>query len=313
MPILAIAHEIKKLDHSVEIIYVGEKGTKFPALLDDNTDIDQIYRVYAGKFRRFYGESFSSHLLDWSTNLKNIRDICYVIFGIFESILLLRKLKPNIILINGYVGLPIGLSARILQTPFITQDSNAMGNLTNKIVGRWAKTNAVAFDAEYYNYHHKDRIKKVGIPLDSNYKLVSQLDVVEFRRELKIPEKSRVLLLIGGSLGAQAINKAFSSIFNKLIDNFPDIYIIHQVGRGKLGVYDGIRIPSNMKVLEFIAEAYKYSGAADVVIARAGATTLAELAVQGKAAIIIPNPKLTAGHQLKNANQILKNGAGIVI
>ena len=122
-----------------------------------------------------------------------------------------------------------------------------------------------------------------------------------------------MILITGGSLGASEINKAFASIYKRIIDRYDNIYIVHQVGKGKLSVYDGETLSDQIKVKEFLKGMYQYSAAADIVITRASATALAELEVQGKPLIVIPNPNLSGGHQIINGAVISKNNAGIVL
>ena len=123
----------------------------------------------------------------------------------------------------------------------------------------------------------------------------------------------KILLITWGSLGAVRINKSIALVAEKLLDKFDDLYIYHIVGRGNLGVYDNLPGSDRLKTFEFINDHYRYSGAADVVVARGGGNTTAELAVQGKACIIIPNPRLAEGHQIKNAEILTNAGAAIVV
>ena len=312
-PILAIAHEIKEISPSTEVSYIGESGSKFVNLVDDNQDIDHVLRVHAGKLRRYHKQSWLERFLDFKTNMLNIRDLFRVISGFLESVYLLIRYRPNVILLKGgYVGLPVGLAAALLRIPFITHDSDAMASLTNSLVGKWALYNTTGAHKKYYKYK-EHKIITIGVPVSDNYVHVDYKIKNNFREMLKIPIKSKMIFITGGSLGASEINKAFVSIYEDIIKHYPDINIVHQVGRGKLDVYEGKKINNRTQVKEFLDGMYRYSAAADVVITRASATALAELAVQGKPVIVIPNPNLTGGHQIVNGAEISKNNAGIVI
>lgn len=312
-PTLAIAHEIKKLSPDTETSYIGERGNKFVDLVQDDPNIDHVYKVYAGKLRRYHKQAWIERLLDVKTNVLNIRDVFRVGIGLFESISLLIKNRPNIILLKGgYVSLPVGLAASLLRIPYITHDSDAKASLTNSLVGKWALYNATGSDKQYYNYKD-DKIIRVGVPVSDKYAKVDQKTKDSFRTLLKIPVKSKMILITGGSLGASEINKAFASIYKRIIDRYDNIYIVHQVGKGKLSVYDGETLSDQIKVKEFLKGMYQYSAAADIVITRASATALAELEVQGKPLIVIPNPNLSGGHQIINGAVISKNNAGIVL
>ncbi len=213
---------------------------------------------------------------------------------------------------GGYVGLPVGLAASLLRIPYITHDSDAKASLTNSLVGKWAVHNMTGSAKEYYRYK-QHKIIKVGVPVSDKYQPVNSNTKINFRKELNIPIDAKMILITGGSLGATEINKAFVSIYQKILNRYEKLYIAHQVGRGKLEIYDGKEITDQMEVKEFFKNMYQYSGAADLIITRASATALAELEVQGKPVIVVPNPNLSGGHQIINGNEILKNKAGLVV
>ncbi len=285
------------------MIYVGERGGKFAGLTKGQKDIDHIHTVFAGKFRRYHGESWLQRLLDVKTNLLNLRDLFYIIFGGVQSLFLVRSLKPDVVFLKGgFVGMPIGLASAAWRIPFVTHDSDALPGLANRMVSRWARWHATGMPADFYSYP-KDSIKYTGVLVGESYQKVNEHAQRQYKRDLQLPEAAPLLLITGGSLGAQALNQAVRSIVRKLLDDYPKLHVVHQVGKGKTGIYDGFG-HNRLEVLEFLQPMYKYSGAADVVVTRAGANTLAELAVQGKACVVVPNPWLTGGHQLENAKHL---------
>jgi UDP-N-acetylglucosamine--N-acetylmuramyl-(pentapeptide) pyrophosphoryl-undecaprenol N-acetylglucosamine transferase len=120
------------------------------------------------------------------------------------------------------------------------------------------------------------------------------------------------LLVTGGSGGAGRINTAVRAILPELLQQHPDLRVIHQVGVGKGAVYKDFN-SERLQVYELLKPMHVFTGASDVVITRAGANTMAELGVQGKACLVIPNPLLTGGHQLKNAQFLEENEAAFII
>lgn len=268
--------------------------------------------MFAGKFRRYHGESLLKHLLDIKTNALNLRDAVWIGIGFLQSLRILGKVKPDMLLLKGgYVGVPIGLAAAVKRRPFITHDSDALPGLANRLVSRWAKYHATGLPAEYYKYPSAS-VKHVGVLVAEDYQPVTPAQAKQFKIDLQISPSSKVLLVTGGSLGARAINLSLVKIASELLDRFYDLEIIHQVGKGNTRVYGDFAHP-RLHVLEFMQPMHRYTGAADVVITRAGANTLAELGVQGKATIVIPNPRLTGGHQLKNAQTLLNQEAVRVV
>lgn len=311
-PLLAVAQKLKAAHPGVEIIYIGERGSKFADLTHGSELLDAQYQIFAGKFRRYHGESWLRRLLDVQTLALNVRDLCSFAIGTVQSYVLLGKIKPDVILLKGgFVGVPVGLAAAVRHLPFVTHDSDALPGLANRLVSRWAVGHATGMPAEYYAYPSQS-VRHVGVLVGELFIEVTPLLQKQYRSELQLPADAQVLTVTGGSLGAQRLNQALVRVAPKLLESFPRLHIIHQVGKGKQAVYGGYK-HERLQVLEFLHGMHRYTGAADVVITRAGANTLAELGVQAKACVVVPNPLLTGGHQLKNAEHLAAEGAVVVV
>jgi UDP-N-acetylglucosamine--N-acetylmuramyl-(pentapeptide) pyrophosphoryl-undecaprenol N-acetylglucosamine transferase len=159
-----------------------------------------------------------------------------------------------------------------------------------------------------------------GIPLQHDFVPVNTPLKNKYRQEIGVPLHARMLFIIGGGLGSQRINGAVADVVPHLLLEFPDLIIVHGVGRANEAEmhdrYAHDLPPDRMKrvrVYGYLHDVYRYSGAADIVVTRAGATNLAEFALQGKACIVVPSPFLTGGHQLKNAQYLADIKAAIVI
>jgi UDP-N-acetylglucosamine--N-acetylmuramyl-(pentapeptide) pyrophosphoryl-undecaprenol N-acetylglucosamine transferase len=318
-PVLAVAAELKRLQPDIRLVYIGQRGDRLGDIPARHPAIDTVFTVRAGKFRRYHGEGLKQ-LLDIPTMLKNARDAGYTLVGIFQSYHILRELRPNGIFIKGgFVGVPVGLAAAALGIPYITHDSDAVPGLANRIISRWAAKHAVALKPSAYGYP-SDKTVMTGIPLRSDFVPVGDRLKQQYRAKLQLPAKAKVLFVIGGGLGAQHINRAVASAMPHLLREFKDLHVIHAVGRANetalQAAYHDKLSPAEQGRLQvdgFIDNVYLYSGAADVVITRAGATNLAEFALQGKACIVIPSPFLAGGHQLKNARYLAGRQAALVL
>ena len=239
---------------------------------------------------------------------KNIRDAIWVVVGFFQSFRLLRRVKPDVIFIKGgFIGVPVGLSAALLRLPYVTHDSDALPGLANRIVAPWAKKHTVALPKEVYSYP-ADKTVTVGVPLAHQYRPFSPAEVRNARKQIGIPTDGKVLLVTGGGLGAHRLNMAFADCAAELLGRYPDLTVVQLAGRAneaELRQYYQKELPpkdqSRVIVKGFVTNLHLYSGAADVVLTRAGATSIAEFAAQAKACVVVPNPLLTGGHQLKNA------------
>lgn len=311
-PILAVADEISKLRPDARLVYIGERNGKFQQLTDGHSAIDKIHTIYAGKFRRYHGESWLKRVFDLKTNLLNLRDGAFVIVGTVQSYFLLRKLDPAVVFQKGgFVGMPVGLAAAMRHLMLVTHDSDALPGLANRVVARWAKYHATAMPAEYYNYP-AGSVKHVGVLVSHDYQPVTPELQTQYKTDLQVSPSSKVLLVTGGSLGARRINLALVRLAPKLLERFHDLEIFHQVGKGNAQTYGDYQHP-RLHVLEFLSDMHRYTGAADLVVTRAGANTLAELGVQGRACVVVPNPLLTGGHQVKNGEYLLQQSAVVVV
>lgn len=315
---VAVAAELKKQRPGVRVVYVGQRGDTFATSLGKSQHIDEVRLIYAGKFRRYHGEGWKQWL-DVPTLAKNLRDLIFVCLGFWQSYWLLRRVKPEAIFVKGgFVGLPVGLAAALRKIPYITHDSDAAAGLTNRLLARWAAWHAVAWPKEIYNYPPESTIN-VGVPVGYSHSAVSASQQNDFRRQLEIPVEASVLLVTGGGLGAKRINGAVWRFLPALLEELPNLYVLHIAGKKNLAEvrasYKKLSAEGQGRVVlhAYVDDFYRYSGAADVVVTRAGATSLAEFALQGKACIVVPNPSLAGGHQLKNARLLSEQGAVIAV
>lgn len=314
-PLLAVAHELKRISPETEVIFVGQRGDALGDIPAEDKNIDRLYTVRAGKFRRYHGESFWQHLMDVSTLVKNIRDAFWVVIGMGQSYRLLKHLRPDVVFVKGgFVGVPVGLAAAWLKIPYITHDSDALPGLANRIVARWATKHAVALPAEVYHYPKRKTVT-VGVPVSHHYQVFSSQQVKTYRKQLQLDQFDPLILVTGGGLGAQLLNNAVIANAQALLERYPHAGLVHIAGRNHevqvrqrykqlLGL-DAKRVV----VKGFVSNLYLYSGVADVIVTRAGATAIAEFAAQAKPCVVVPNPKLTGGHQLKNAQELQERKA----
>lgn len=305
---------MKRLAPVTEITYIGERKGRFRHVLAGNPDIDHTQQIFSGKYRRYHGESLIQKLTDIKTVTLNIRDAFFVILGIAQALYLLAVRRPNVVFLKGgYVGVPIGLVAALYRIPIVTHDSDAIAGLANRLVSRWTTVHATALPVDTYNYPLQ-KTRQTGVIVSDEYQKIDAQARESFRRELAIDTSAKVLFITGGSSGAVEINRAVAAIVEDIIALDPRVYVIHQVGKGKQGVYthQGSEI-ERLEVHEFLDGLHKYSGAADLIVTRAGANTLAEFAVQAKPCIVIPSPHLAGGHQLKNADFMRTHGAAVVL
>jgi UDP-N-acetylglucosamine--N-acetylmuramyl-(pentapeptide) pyrophosphoryl-undecaprenol N-acetylglucosamine transferase len=294
----------------VQIVFVGQRGDRFGDLVADDPHIAASYRILAGKFRRYHGEGLKQ-LRDVRMGLLNLRDLLYFLLGTLQSVALMRRVRPDVVFVKGgFVGVPVGLAAAFWRIPFVTHDSDAIPGLANRIIARWASLHAVALPAALYKSYPSNKTVTTGVPIASEYAHVTPATRREFRKQLGLPEQGKVLLVTGGGQGARTINNAVTAEATALLKAFPDLIIVHAAGQHLFAEVDHAYATlttterSRVQAMPFAKDLWRYSGAADVVLTRASATSVAELAAQGVATIVVPSPFLAGGHQLRNAESL---------
>ncbi len=320
-PILAVAAEIKSQQPEAQVIFVRQIGDKDTLNLLKNTDeniVDQIKGIAAGKFRRYHGVSWQKQVLDVKMQLLNIRDALFFVIGLKQSFFMLLLLKPDVVFVKGgYVGLPVGLCASLLRIPLILHESDVKMGLTNRILSRYALAVGVGMPEDNYQLGNTT-ISFVGVPVSSDYKFVGPALQAKYKKQLNIDPKKRVVVITGGSRGAERVNNIVVAIGARLAH---EAHVIHQTGQEtyqatKKAIEDQLtdETRGNYQLLPFIERDMQvYLGAADVVVARVGTTTMAELAITAKPLVLIPNPKLVYGHQLENAKIYQSANAAVVV
>jgi UDP-N-acetylglucosamine--N-acetylmuramyl-(pentapeptide) pyrophosphoryl-undecaprenol N-acetylglucosamine transferase len=199
------------------------------------------------------------------------------------------------------------LAAKLRGIPYITHDSDAIPSLANRIIAPWASVHAVALPKEVYPYLPQKTVT-VGVPISDAFHLLTAREIATDRAQLHLDEANQVLLVTGGGLGAERVNRAAIACVPELLKRYPGLEVVHIAGRKEEATvrqqYRQGLPPKEQKrvsVKGFISNMYQYSGVADVIVTRAGGTSMAEFAAQGKACVVVPAPHLTGGHQLKNA------------
>lgn len=230
-----------------------------------------------------------------------------LVVAVIQVINIFVRIKPDAVLgMGGFVSGPCGIAAYILRKPLYLHEQNAIPGLTNKVLSYFATTAMQAFPNSLKT---KKNIIVTGNPIRKD---ISSLAKPENRMAAR--KDSIRLLIVGGSLGAQALNEHVPQALSEIAKELqPSVW--HQTGKDKLDatITNYKKINVNAKVTEFIenmAEAYEW---ADLVICRAGALTVSELANAGVGAILVPYPYAVDDHQTANAHYLTSVGAAILI
>jgi UDP-N-acetylglucosamine--N-acetylmuramyl-(pentapeptide) pyrophosphoryl-undecaprenol N-acetylglucosamine transferase len=300
-PLMAVANELHSDKNNPELYYFGPAPYDEAALSQYN--IQYVY-CPAGKLRRYF-------------SIQNFIDIFRNFLGVFIGTLKLFIIYPDVIFSKGgYTSVPILLAARFLRIPVVIHESDAVPGRANKVAQKQARYIGIAYD-DVAQFFPAEKTALVGIPLRPEI-----LDIpTDPFTNLGIPSDKPLILITGGSSGAERLN---DSILLTLESLLPHYRIFHQTGTKNI---DEMRliVKSLLKDKPDLQENYYLEGmvdgatfsnllaAATIVITRAGSTTLFEIAHYGKPAIVIPIPEDISRDQRTNAYAYARTGAATVI
>lgn len=284
----------------------------------------RVRKIMAGKFHRYAGWKLADYFANWQITLKdiiwgNIVGFCGFVGGILQSFVRLfsYEKRPDVIFLKGgFVGLPVGLVARVLGIPYVIHESDAVPGLANRLLMKHAAVVCMGIREEEQAEHHVF----TGTPVAAEFKPVSESKQKSLKKTLGFDEDKPLVIVTGGSQGSVHINEAMRDILPEMLE-FASVGLI--AGRKhyedmvdlkeKYEEWDKAHLISNFRLWNFSSVMEEIMGAADVVVSRAGATTIAELAALKKAVVLVPFEKLPGGHQVKNADRLTKLQAAVTV
>jgi UDP-N-acetylglucosamine--N-acetylmuramyl-(pentapeptide) pyrophosphoryl-undecaprenol N-acetylglucosamine transferase len=314
-PVVAVLRELRQHNSDIDIRFWCDRkfAPQARSILGNFDDTIRIDTVVAGKLRRYHHLSFLQHIFIPSVFWPNVRDLFLVIVGIIQSICKLLVWRPDVVFTKGgYVCLPVGWAARLLRIPLVIHDSDAHPGLTNRLLARSAKYIATGAPLEYYSYP-KNKSAYVGVPVSDKFKPFDDEQRRAGKRSLGVDTRVPLIVITGGGLGARRINDSVAFHLDELLQ-LGTVVLISGAAQ-----YDELRAltPQNdprFQLHAFVSqEMVTMLGCADVVVSRAGQTTILELAALAKPTILVPNGQLTGGHQLKNAKVYADKSAVIIV
>jgi UDP-N-acetylglucosamine--N-acetylmuramyl-(pentapeptide) pyrophosphoryl-undecaprenol N-acetylglucosamine transferase len=232
--------------------------------------------------------------------------------GMVDSLRLVTGFDADVVVgTGGYVAGPVGLAASLHGIPLVLQEQNAYAGVTNKLLARRAETVFIAFEAARA-YFPPGKTVLAGNPVRAGLQDGSRAEAYAHFGIEDTPDR-RVLLVMGGSLGAAPLNQVLLRHLMDLLGN-PNHSIIWATGTR---YYDAMRAAApahaRVRLLPYLERVDLAYAAADLVVCRAGAITCSELAVTGTASVLVPSPNVTADHQTKNARALSNSGAAVLL
>ncbi len=299
-PALSIADAIKAKQPDAKILFVGaDNRMEMQRVPDAGYDI--VGLPIAG--------------FDRKNLLKNIK----VLWKIFKSQRMAKKIIKDFapqaaVGVGGYASGPTLKMAASMGIPTLIQEQNSYAGVTNKILAKGAKMICVAYDG-MERFFPKEKIKLTGNPVRKKL-LEMRANRKEAMKSMGLDENRKCVLIVGGSLGARSINEGVISNIEKIRSN-SDIQFIWQTGKLYFEEMkkraDELGKPENLTITDFVSNMASALSAADIVVSRAGAGSISEFALLGKAVILVPSPNVSEDHQTKNAMALVDKDAAIYV
>lgn len=301
-PALAIANKIKKEDPEADILFIGAS---------DKMEMKRVPDAgYPIEGLRIYGISRDLSLKGLKKNLM----LPFVLAGAMKKAKqIIKTFKPDIAIgVGGFASGPALKAASKLGIPTLLQEQNSYPGVTNKMLAGKAKRICVAYDG-LEKYFPAEKIVKTGNPIRAEILNIQHKDPKAFEFFNFVPEK-RTVLVVGGSLGARTLNETLAAHLDEI--RKADLQLLWQTGEQFYKNIDPKLLAEqdeHIRIVPFIKNMNDAYGMADIIVSRAGAMALSELAIVGKPAILVPFPYAAEDHQTYNAKALSSKDAAILI
>jgi UDP-N-acetylglucosamine--N-acetylmuramyl-(pentapeptide) pyrophosphoryl-undecaprenol N-acetylglucosamine transferase len=293
-PGIAIAEEFLKRDQKNEILFIGtERGIE--------------KRVLGNGKMRFPLRTIDVEGVKGRSLIKTISALLKIPHSLIQSYRLIREFSPDIVIgVGGYASGPAVMAAHFMGIKTAIAEQNALPGVTNRILGKFVDRIFLTF-SDTKNWFPEGKTIFSGNPIRSAF-FTENGNGKKFSRKF-------TLLIFGGSQGAHSINMAIRDALPYLQEIKSAVKIIHQTGSADMDSVSAYYRSSGFdaEVLPFITDMAQAYRSSDLLICRAGATSIAEITVSGKASILIPFPFATNDHQTKNAEALVKAGAAVML
>ena len=305
-PALAVAGRLRELLPDSEMLFIGAEGKMEMELVPR-----EGYRIEGLKITNISREHSLSGIVHNLDTLKNVA------VSLHEAKKLIREFAPDAVIgTGGYVCYPVLTAAHELHIPTFVHESNAVPGLTTKMLAEHVDRVLVGFEDSRRYYKHPDRVEVTGTPVRGEFGCETK---EQAKAELGIPAGKKLVVSVWGSLGAGHMNEVMTELI-PMLDGKQGFRLLHAAGSryyagmaAKLGETAPDMAEHGVELREYIYDMPRVMTAADLVVCRAGASTISELCYMGKPVIIVPSPNVTNNHQEKNARVLEEAGGAKVL
>ena len=299
-PAVSIANALRELDPQANILFVGALG---------RMEMERVpqagYKIIGLPVRGFNRSQpwkNVSVLIDLAKSIRQVKKV-------------IREFRPDVgVGVGGYASGAAMWAAANMGIPILLQEQNGFAGVTNKILKDKAAKICVAYEG-MERFFPAEKIILTGNPVRQNLLKVESQKVLT-STPIHV-ERGKSLLIIGGSLGARTINEAVKEAISHQLSAFRDIHVVWQTGKTYYAqcrqAWEAAGQPANIECLDFLSDMPERYAEADLVISRAGASSISELCLLGKPAILVPSPNVAEDHQTHNAMALVNKDAAVLV
>lgn len=303
-PAISIANALKELDPEAEILFVGALG---------RMEMERVpqagYKIVGLPVRGF------NRAQPW----KNVSVLVDLVKSIRQVKKIIRDFRPDVgVGVGGYASGAAMWAAANMGIPILLQEQNGFAGVTNKILKNKAAKICVAYPG-MERFFPAEKIILTGNPVRQNLlrPSIGLTDRDADRTQTANADRPRCLLIIGGSLGARTINEAVKAAISHQLSAFSGIHVVWQTGKvyyeSCRAAWEAAGKPANIECLDFLSDMPERYAQADLVISRAGASSISEICLLGKPAILVPSPNVAEDHQTHNAMALVNRDAAVLV
>lgn len=305
-PAVSIANALREADPNCDILFVGAQG---------RMEMERVpqagYKIIGLPVKGF----------DRSRPWRNIRVVIDLIRSMAQARKIVRDFRPDVgVGVGGYAsGAAMKVAAK-MGVPILLQEQNGFAGVTNKLLKDDAKKICVAYEG-MERFFPKEKIILTGNPVRQNLTTGTKEEAIKYFNEMfgmNFSVSKKTLLIIGGSLGARTINQSIIAHLPELLNS--DVQVIWQTGKNyfeecKAALVDKAGLEDEKRIIctDFVSQMPLAYALADLVISRAGASSISELCLLGKASILVPSPNVAEDHQTHNAMALVKKNAAVLV
>ena len=297
-PAIAIADAIREAVPGAQVQFVGAKG---------KLEMEKVPRA---------GYHIDGLWISGINRQRMVRNLAFpfkLVSSLVKSWQLARRFRPDVAVgVGGYASGPLLAVTTRMGIPALLQEQNSFPGITNKLLAKRADKICVAYD-KMEQYFPASKLVFTGNPVRTAF-LTKPIDRREAFEHFGLDPEKKTIFLFGGSLGAQALNEAIAAQIDQLKAR-TDVQLLWQVGKIYFDRYEAMEAvhAPNVHRLAFVDRMDMAYAIADLVVSRAGALTISELALLGKPALLVPSPNVAEDHQTKNARALVEKGAAVML